>query len=227
MNNLMICLFTLWMSIFSSVALAASASKTLSGGKGDIAWFAVGSGSNTVRDPKAIVDLDATLLAAAGIDGRIFGPLGFSISIAGMTSQGFMKYDYTSPDNTHYTSSRMKVTTSGVSLQAGLQISLINMSFVRLFATGGGFVSSWEMKYESESPIYNSFPDTQYQVSQKDMVNVGTYAEAGLEFFVINGYGLRFMGRVANGRTSKVDALANKQMTLQEVEGLVAITHRL
>ena len=229
MNNLVLCLLIL-LGLSGRSVFAASkggGSKTITGGKGDIAWFAVGSGANTVKAPEHEVDLNATLLAVAGVDVKLFGPIGFTISVLGVTSQGTMKYDYTSPDNTHYTSSRMGVTTSGVGIQAGLQIRLINMSFLRLFVSGGGFASSWEMKYASEGPQYNSFPDGRYQVSQKDMVNVGTFAEAGLEFFVINGYGLRFMGRVANGSTSKIDAMANKEMKMQEVEGLLAITHRL
>lgn len=215
------------MLLFSTNSLAATAKD--SGGKFGkvIAWIGVGGGSTTLKSPKHQIDFDGTLLVTAGIDAKLFGPFGITLGALGGGSYGKMNYNYTDSYNVNYQASDMKVATGLAGLQAGLQIIFLDSSILRLFVTGGVFAEGLTIRYTPTTQQIASFSSTKYQTSQSDnLLLSGTYAEVGLDLIAINGYGLRFIGRMAKGHSGKIEALANQKMETEEVEGAVAIARK-
>jgi len=226
MKYLKLCWLALIVISHTKSLAATSKGESSSGGK-IIAWIGIGGGTTTVKSPAYQVDFDGTFIVTAGIDAKLFGPFGITLGALGGSSYGKMNYDYTDASKVNYKASDMKFATTLGGLQAGLQLILIDSSVLRLFATGGVFAEGLTMNYLPTTKQMGTFSSGNYQKSQSDnLLFSGTYAEVGLDLLLVNGYGLRFMGRMAKGHSGKIDALAGQKMESEEVEGVFALARR-
>ena len=187
-----------------------------------LAWFGVGNGTSSVGNPKDQVDSVGILFIDGGFEGRLLGPLIFSLGINASLSSGKLQYNYKGSDNITYQGSDVTYYMTLTALQLGLGLRLIETKWFHVFAVGGGFAGSADLGVQAVDNAQITAAGTKYLSEQKSILATGLFAEAGLDFLG-KSFGLRFAGRLARGSTDPIEVLNKKKIEFIDAAGYIAV----
>lgn len=177
-------------------------------GKGSTAWAGVGTGTLSPSSPtNADLAYDSGYKFGTGGDLSIIGPFLISLSIYSGSIKGTLNYKYTDANNNTYSAQNVAVSQQISSGDLGVQVRFVNSDFMHIYGEGGAFLESWSITYDFAHSTGGA--GSAAQKSSDTIITSGTYAKAGVDFLMSNGFGVRIFGRATKGQTATMSTVSN------------------
>lgn len=148
---------------------------------------------------------------AAAIGEKGFGVLNLylTISLSYLQTTGLTNYNYTTLAGQNFNGTDVKFNTSLFQAGLGLRFKIIDGYWIRPYVEGGGVGGYYQIKYSNLPEKVGTNPNIK---KEDNLLDFGTYAEAGAEIAFAATFGIRAAARLIKSETKEFDTLSNQKI---------------